>query len=114
MLCPYLSFRGFRIAFETNEVLDGKESKYVYKTMKYEKKINGISLELQRRDGLNLERTTRSNFIPDTHGFCSLAALTDYMPEGDMHDYIKGARIAGGNTLAPVEKSLLVPLPIFT
>mmetsp|Transcript_2328 Transcript_2328/g.4154 ORF Transcript_2328/g.4154 Transcript_2328/m.4154 type:complete len:550 (-) Transcript_2328:226-1875(-) len=95
---------GFRIAFEMNEVLDGKESKYVYKTMKYGKKINGISLKLQRRDGLVLERTTKSNFIPDIHGFCGLAALMDYMPEGDMHDYIKGARIAGGSTLAPVDK----------
>ena len=28
----------------------------------------------------------------------------DYMPEGSMHDYIKGARLAGGSSLPPVDR----------
>ncbi len=30
--------------------------------------------------------------------------MMDFMPEGNMHDYIKGSRIAGGNVIAPVDK----------
>lgn len=28
----------------------------------------------------------------------------DFMPEGNMHDYIKGSRLAGGSKLTPVDK----------
>lgn len=27
----------------------------------------------------------------------------DYMPDGNMHDYIKGSRLAGGSQLPPVD-----------
>ena len=62
-------------------------------------------VEEQRRDSLVMERTTSSNFIPEIYGYCSVAVLMDFMPEGNMHDYIKGARAAGGgSTLSPVDR----------
>ena len=38
------------------------------------------------------------------HGYCSLGVMMDYMPAGNMHDYIKGVRLAGGSTLPPVDR----------
>lgn len=94
---------GVRIAFEMNKLIDGVERKFVFKTLKYEREINRVYLELQRRDGLVLEKTAKSKFIPDMHGFCNIAAFMDYMPDGNMHDYIKGSRLAGGSQLPPVD-----------
>ena len=95
---------GVRIAFEMNEQLyDGKEQKFVFKTLKYNHPINYNWLELQRRDGIVLEKLANSKFIPDMYGFCNTATFMDYMPDGNMHDYVKGARLAGGSTLSTVD-----------
>ena len=87
-----------------HELVDGQDTKFVYKTIKLSKNVNGVSLRLQRIDALLLERTTSSPFTPAIHGYCGLAALMDYMPEGNMHDYLKGARLAGGSPLTPVDR----------
>lgn len=68
-------------------------TKFVYKTMRYTSEIDTYLVEQQRKDSLVMERTTSSKFIPDIHGYCSLAVMMDFMPEGNMHDYIKGSRI---------------------
>ena len=62
--------------------------------MRFGKEIDTRQIEQQRKDSLVMERTTSSKFIPDIHGYCSLAVVMDFMPEGNMHDYIKGSRIA--------------------
>ena len=105
---------GSRVAFETtlqtnNNKNDGRrrhESKFVYKTIKYSMDVDIYKVEEQRRDSLVMERTTSSNFIPDIYGYCSVAVLMDFMPEGSMHDYIKGARATTGgrSTLSPVDR----------
>ena len=95
---------GSRIAFEMKQQLDGRETKFVYKSIKYHKELNAKLAEEQRRDSTVLERTTSSKFIPDIHGYCSVAVIMDFMPEGNMHDYIKGIRLAGGSTLSPVDR----------
>ena len=77
------------------ETADGEETRYVYKTMKYRKKINGVAQRQQRIDGLIMERTSTSDFVPDLHGFCGVAELMEHMPGGTLHDYVKGARLAG-------------------
>jgi len=84
--------------------LDGRETKFVYKSIKYHKELNAKLAEEQRRDSTVLERTTSSKFIPDIHGYCSVAVIMDFMPEGNMHDYIKGIRLAGGSTVSPVDR----------
>eukprot|EP00970_Alexandrium_tamarense_P007698 scaffold1468_cov206-Alexandrium_tamarense.AAC.17 len=93
---------GSRIAFELNQYLpeDGSVggqtsiNKFVYKTMRYGKEVDPYQIEQQRKDALVMERTSKSLFIPDIHGYCSLAVMMDFMPEGNMHDYIKGARLS--------------------
>ena len=88
------------------ETADGEETRYVYKTMKYRKKINGVAQRQQRIDGLIMERTSTSDFVPDLHGFCGVAELMEHMPGGTLHDYVKGARLAGDGSasLAPRDK----------
>lgn len=100
----YLAKGGSRVAFELKQNLDGKEEKFVYKAPKYWKEYSGKLVEEQRKDALILERTTKSKFLPDIHGYCSLGVMMDFMPEGNMHMYIKGARLAGGSTLPPVDR----------
>lgn len=73
---------GSRIAFEMRQKLDGKEAKFVYKTVKYHKDITMKRVEEQRRDSTVMERTSSSQFIPDIHGYCSLGVMMDFMPEG--------------------------------
>jgi len=97
-----------RAAFELTEDIDGISNKFVYKSIKYSKDISEKKVEEQRKDGLLLERMSSSQFIPDIHGYCSLAVIMDFMPEGSMHDYIKGARLAGGSTLSPVDRLKIV------
>ena len=88
----------------TNLFLVTFTSRFVYKTVKYSKDITSSLVEEQRKDSIVLERTSSSQFIPDIHGYCSLGVMMDFMPEGNMHDYIKGARLAGGSTLPPVDR----------
>ncbi|KAL9181740.1 hypothetical protein ACHAXT_012083 [Thalassiosira profunda] len=95
---------GSRIAMEMKQQLNGEEAKFVYKMSKYHKDITMKYAEEQRKDALVMERTSSSQFIPDVYGYCSLGVLMDFMPEGNMHDYIKGARLAGGSTLPPVDR----------
>jgi len=95
---------GSRIAFEMKQQLDNIETKFVYKTTKYHRGITTKAVEEQRRDSLVLGKTSSSQFIPDIHGYCSLGVMMDYMPAGNMHDYIKGVRLAGGSTLPPVDR----------
>ena len=96
---------GSRIAFELREDLpNNTRGRYVYKTVKYRKEVTARLVEEQRKDAIVLERTSSSNFIPDIHGYCSLGVMMDFMPEGNMHDYIKGARLAGGSMLGPVDR----------
>ncbi|KAL7537259.1 hypothetical protein ACHAXR_007695 [Thalassiosira sp. AJA248-18] len=95
---------GSRIALEMRQQLDGKENKFVYKTVKYHKEMTMKLVEEQRKDSLIMERTSSSQFIPDIHGYCSLGVMMDFMPEGNMHEYIKGVRLAGKNTLRPVDR----------
>ena len=95
LLTISLLHRGSRIAFELTQSLPNTKHpfKFVYKTMRYGKDIDAYQIEQQRKDSLVMERTTSSKFIPDVHGYCSLAVMMDFMPEGNMHDYIKGSRI---------------------
>jgi serine/threonine protein kinase len=94
---------GSRTAYEMN-IEDGSTAKFVYKTVKYSKDIDQKRIDEQRKDSLIMERTTKSQFIPNVYGYCSLAVQMDYMPEGNMHQYIKASRLAGGSSLAPVDK----------
>ncbi|KAL7439362.1 hypothetical protein ACHAXM_009614 [Skeletonema potamos] len=100
---------GSRIAFEVNQYLDGAmQSKFVYKTVKYNIDVDTYTIDQQRKDALVLERATRSIFIPNIYGYCSAGVMMDYAPEGDMNAYVKGARLAkkkGGNeSLSPVDR----------
>ena len=100
----FVNSGGSRSAFELKEDVNGISNKFVYKSIKFYKDVTTHKVEEQRKDGLLLERMTSSPFIPDIHGYCSLAVMMDFMPEGAMHDYIKGARLAGGSTLSPVDR----------
>mmetsp|Transcript_14398 Transcript_14398/g.29520 ORF Transcript_14398/g.29520 Transcript_14398/m.29520 type:complete len:571 (+) Transcript_14398:215-1927(+) len=96
---------GSRTAFQLKQYLPHHSpQKFVYKTTKYHKEIDDHYIEQQRKDSLVMERTSGSKFIPNIWGYCGLAVMMDFMPEGNMHDYIKGSRIAGGSRLAPVDK----------
>jgi len=98
---------GSRIAFEMKQQLvddRGKEAKFVYKTARWEKGVSAKLVEEQRKDSLVMERTSSSQFITHVHGYCSLGIMMEFMPEGDMHDYTQGARLAGGSTLSPVDR----------
>ena len=100
----FINSGGSRSAFELKEETNGSVNKFVYKSVKFYRDITEKAVEEQRKDGLLLERMSSSPFIPDVHGYCSVAVMMDFMPEGSMHDYIKGVRIAGGNTLSPVDR----------
>jgi len=100
-----------RTAFESNQHLgDGIQAKkFVYKTIMYHKDVSMHVINQQRKDALVLERSSHSNFIPDLHGYCSLGLLMDFMPEGNMWDYLKGARLSKkrgdkSGILSPVDK----------
>ncbi|KAL7535575.1 hypothetical protein ACHAXR_006585, partial [Thalassiosira sp. AJA248-18] len=102
---------GARIAFELRQHLDTnrEEETFVYKTIKYNRSISMRKVEEQRKDSLIMERSSGSQFIPEIHGYCSLGIMMDYMPEGNMHDYIKGSRLAAaggssGASLPPIDK----------
>jgi len=75
---------GSRTAFESTGVsADGRtDMKFVYKTIRFEKDVTAKNMDEQRKDSLIMERTTKSMFIPDIHGYCSLAVMMDFMPEG--------------------------------
>ena len=91
---------GSRIAFEMIQHLvdnDGlqESTKFVYKTVKFHRgDLSMNMIDEQRKDALVMERASSSNFIPDLHGYCSIGVVMDFMPEGNMHDYLKGARLA--------------------
>ncbi len=100
-----------RTAFESNQHLgDGKQAKkFVYKTIMFHRDVSMHSINQQRKDALVLERSSHSNFIPDLHGYCSVGLLMDFMPEGNMWDYLKGARLSKkrgdrSGILSPVDK----------
>lgn len=100
-----LNSGGSRTAYEMKIILDdGTPGKFVYKTVKYSKDFDQKRMDEQRKDSLIMERTTKSQFIPNVYGYCSLAVQMDLMPEGNMHQYIKASRLAGGSTLRPVDK----------
>ena len=101
-----LNSGGSRTAFEMRIVLeDGSIGKFVYKMVKYSKEFDQRKIDEQRKDSLIMERTTSSKFIPNVYGYCSLAVTMDLMPEGNMHQYIKAARLdAGGSALSPVDR----------
>lgn len=104
----FINSGGSRSAFELSEQIDGNFNKFVYKSIKFYKDVTMDKAEEQRKDGLLLERMSSSPFIPDVWGYCSVAVMMDFMPEGSMHDYIKGARLAGGSTLSPVDRLRIV------
>jgi len=94
-----------RIAFEARyQDEENRERRYVYKTLRYKKNVTERKVEEQRVDALIMERSVDSPFIPDIHGYCGVGVLQDFMPEGNMHDYIKGSRLSGGSTLSPIDK----------
>jgi len=94
-----------RIAFEARyHDEENRERRYVYKTLRYKKNVTERKVEEQRVDALIMERSVDSPFIPDIHGYCGVGVLQDFMPEGNMHDYIKGSRLSGGSTLSPIDK----------
>ncbi|KAK1739531.1 hypothetical protein QTG54_010074 [Skeletonema marinoi] len=100
---------GSRIAFELKQLSDdGMQSKFVYKTVKYHREVEFRMVDEQRKDALVMERASSSNFIPNLHGYCSIGVIMDFMPEGNMHDYLKGARLAKkkgeDGSLSPVDK----------
>lgn len=68
----FINSGGSRSAFELREAIDGREGRFVYKSVRYKKEIDGKLVEEQRKDGLILERTSGSRFIPDLYGYCSL------------------------------------------
>ena len=72
--------------------------------MKYSKDITPKMLEEQRKDSLVMEKTSSSKFIPDIYGSCGLGVMMDFMPLGNMHDFIKGSRLKGGSGLSPVDR----------
>ena len=104
----FVNSGGSRSAFELKEEIDGTLNKFVYKSIKFRKNIDPKKVEEQRKDGLLLERMSSSPFIPDVHGYCSVAVMMDFMPEGSMHDYIKGVRLAGGSALSPIDRLRIV------
>ena len=102
----YITSGTRRSAFELREVVNGHENQFVYKSVMYNngKAFNEKRVEVQRVDALVLEKTHSSKFIPDIHGYCSIGILMDFTPEGSLYDYVKGARLAGGSTLPPVDR----------
>lgn len=81
---------GERIAFEGQYQLHNANRNFVYKTLKYSKDSYHDDrarrkVEEQQVDSLILERASSSKFIPNIYGYCGLASLMDYMPEGNMH-----------------------------
>lgn len=101
---------GSRIAFEMNQYSGvGTQAKFVYKTVKYDWDISMGMIDQQRKDALVMERASSSNFIPNLYGYCSLGLVMDFMPEGNMQEYLKGARLAkkrgdSSGILSPVDK----------
>ncbi|KAL7532458.1 hypothetical protein ACHAWF_004143 [Thalassiosira exigua] len=90
--------------FELTRELNGKIQQFVYKTIGFGSKMDMEHVDKQRKDALVMERTSKSQFIPDIHGYCCLGGMMDFMPKGNFHAYMKGARLAGGSTLSAVDK----------
>ena len=86
-------------------VVDGMELQFVYKTSIFDHALGNTNKkwEGQRKDVLVMEKTTKSKFIPNVHGYCGLANTMDFMPDGDLFDYIMTARY-GSSTLRSVDK----------
>ena len=94
-----------RSVFELSEDIDGKINKFVYKNLDYSGRHSSVTpkrVELERMDGLVLERTTRSQFIPSIHGYCSTVVLMDHAPR-DMQQY-NDRRLARNISVSPLDR----------
>lgn len=106
----FVNSGGARMAFRFDQDLDGATSKYVYKTIKYTHSDFGRDLvEQQRKEAAVMERVSGSKFLPSIYGYCSLGVMMDFMPDGNMHDYIKGARLPEGKMFS-IEDRLRVAI----
>ena len=101
----FIAKGGERSAFETRENLYGHVDKFVYKSLNQIGNISPVKLDHQRRDALIMERTSSSQFIANTHGYCGLGIMMDFMPEGSLDDYFQKVRKAdGGSNLPPMDR----------
>ncbi|KAL7438654.1 hypothetical protein ACHAXM_007367 [Skeletonema potamos] len=77
-----------RSVFELSENIDGNVNKFVYKNLNFDGKhsFTPRRVEQERKDGLILERTTRSQFIPSIQGYCSTTVIMEKAPR-DMQQY---------------------------
>lgn len=100
----FISSGTLRSVFELSENVDGNINKLVYKNLDYYGKYN-VDLkrvDQERKDGLILERTTRSHFTPSIYGYCSTAVIMDHAPQ-DMESYNE-QRLEGNITISPLDQ----------
>jgi len=93
-----------RSVFGLSENIDGNVNKFVYKNLNYDGKhsFTPKRVDRERKDGLVLERTTRSQFIPSIQGYCSTVVIMGHAPR-DMQQYNE-IRLARNITVSPLDR----------
>lgn len=108
----FINCGGARCAFYFPDANPQQQSsspeRIVVKSQKWKKVFEEKRSEKARKDGVIMEQATHSPFIMDVYGTCGTSQLLEYSPRGSLHDHVKLTRIAGKDTMSPVDKLKIV------
>jgi len=97
----FINCGGDRCAF----TLQDQQQTIVLKIPKYYRVDRGQrGYAASNKDGMTMERLTKSPFILSTYGYCGLSQLIEYAGGGSLHDLIKRTRLQKTEMLDPLQK----------
>jgi hypothetical protein len=95
----FVTHGGYNDIFALEDIYrDEIDPKLAIKILQYGTKYTDRNFDRVRRDGLILERSTRSKYVMDTYGFCGFLVLVPFAKEGTL------PRILQNEELTPLQK----------
>mmetsp|Transcript_18290 Transcript_18290/g.25777 ORF Transcript_18290/g.25777 Transcript_18290/m.25777 type:complete len:480 (+) Transcript_18290:140-1579(+) len=85
-------------------LLDSDGTKITLKTRKYRKDFTKGFYDAAAKDGLVMERLTKSPYVAGTYGYCGLSQLVEYSEGGNLHDLIKTSRMHDQDPQTPIDR----------
>ncbi|KAL7543238.1 hypothetical protein ACHAXR_012522 [Thalassiosira sp. AJA248-18] len=85
----YYANGGYNHIFWLNETEKDDDPELVVKILKYGTEYTDRNFDRVRRDGLILERLTKSPHVLDTYGFCGFEVLTPYADGGTLSSKLR-------------------------
>ena len=85
-------------------LLDNDGTKITLKTRKYRKDFTKGFYDAAAKDGLVMERLTKSPYVAGTYGYCGLSQLVEYSEGGNLHDLIKTSRMHDQDPQTPIDR----------